>query len=189
MVHEDKEIELKFPLSDKQFLEIKERLGKETRFVGASNQKDEYFNSPHRNFLEPEIPIEWLSIRERDGKSVLNYKYWHRDEHGDFTHCDEFETVLESADQARKMFKALDFKSLITVEKKRLIFRRDGIEIALDDVKDLGYFIEVEAKEGFSSIDQAKDALFNLCNELGVDLATRDIKGYPNLIMIKKDLL
>ncbi|GEM_PF-3640113 len=47
-----------------------------------------------------------------------------------------------------KIFSALDFKKLITVDKKREVYLyKNEFEIAFDEVKNLGYFIEIEAKK------------------------------------------
>jgi len=122
MAQNNQEIELKFKLDEKEFLEIKEKISKIAKFVKNISHKDEYISPPHRNFLKPKYPYEWLSIRERGNKAILNYKHFYPEETEVHTHCDELEFEAENAEQLRQLFSALNFKTNITVEKQREVF-------------------------------------------------------------------
>ena len=60
MANNNIEIEIKIPLTENKFFEIKKKLEKISNFVKKSNQIDEYFTPSHRNFVEPKFPFEWL---------------------------------------------------------------------------------------------------------------------------------
>jgi|Deesub1362B_J571_1020462.scaffolds.fasta_scaffold05537_1 adenylate cyclase class 2 len=187
MANNDREIEIKIPLDKNTFSRAKEKLKGIAKFVKSLKQVDEYFTPMHRNFVEPKFPFEWLSIRRRGNKVFLNYKHYYPENVEIATHCDEFETEIKDPEQLEKIFSVLDFKKLVTVEKEREIYiYNDEFEIALDRVKDLGFFIEIEAIKDFGSIEKTREKLFEIANFLGIDISKTDKRGYPYLLMKKK---
>ena len=160
------------------------------RFVKSTKQIDEYLTPIHRNFVEPKFPFEWLSIRRRGEKVILNYKHYYPENVEITTHCDEFESEVKNPEQLEKIFSTLDFKKLVTVEKEREIYvYNDEFEIALDKVKDLGLFIEIEAIKDFGSVEETREKLFEFAKNLGIDITKTDKRGYPYLLMKKKGLI
>jgi len=190
MASNDKEIEIKIPIDVKTFNNLKKKLKKIAKFKNSKKQIDEYYNSPHRNFVKLKHPFESLSIRERGNKYILNYKHFHPENTNKFTHCDEFETEIKNPDKLKKIFSALDFKRLITVENDRELYvYNNEFEIALDKVKDLGFFIEIEALKESKNVKQTLKELFKFAKELKLDISKVDKKGYPYLMMYKKGLI
>lgn len=190
MAKNNLEIEIKIQLDKNTFFNVKEKVKKLAKFEKISHQIDEYFTPVHRNFVAPEFPFEWLSIRKRGEKVILAYKHYYPENVELTTHCDEFETEIENPDQLEKIFSALNFKKLVTVEKEREIYTyKDEFEIALDIVKELGYFIEVEAMKNFGSIEATREKVFEFAKNLGLDISKTDKRGYPFLLMEKKGLI
>jgi adenylate cyclase class 2 len=190
MVNNNIEIEIKIPLDEDIFFKVKEKLQKIAKFVKKSKQIDEYFTPAHRDFVEPKFPFEWLSIRKRGNKIILNYKHYYPENVEVTTHCDEFETEIKDPEQLEKIFSVLDFKKLVTVEKERETYIcNDEFEIVLDKVKDLGFFIEIEAIKDFGSIENTREKLFEFAKNLGIDVSKTDKRGYPYLLMKKKGLI
>lgn len=188
MAANDTEIEIKIPVDKDTFFKVREKL--KGNPVKKTHQKDDYFTPSHRNFVEPEFPFEWLSIRKRGDNFILNYKHFYPENVKTCTHCDEFETEIKNPEKIEKMFSALDLKKLVTVEKEREAFRhKDEFEIALDSVKDLGYFIEIEALKDFGSVELTREKLFEFAKNLGIDVSNPDKRGYPFLLMEKKGLV
>lgn len=190
MASNDKEIEIKIPINEKTFNNLKNRLKKIAKFKNSKKQIDEYYTPKHRNFVKPKLPYEWLSIRERGDKSILNYKYFHPKNAKVFTHCDEFETEIKGSEKLKKIFLSLNFKKLITIEKEREIYiYNNEFEISLDKVKDLGLFIEIEALKNSKNVKKTLKELFQFAKELNLDISKVDKKGYPYLMMHKKGLI
>jgi len=181
------EVELKFPLLNHEALV--QRLDKiAVREKMNDFLKDVYFTPVHRNFIAEEPTSEWLRIRtNNEGKSSINYKDYDKKKNGANTvHCDEFETEVGSERVLEKIFGRLDFREICVVEKKRSTWNFKDVEIAIDDVKDLGWFIELECKGSFSSIEEAKKHLYSVVKELDAELGEQDFKGYPKLLIEKK---
>ncbi len=190
MPHNDTEIEIKIKLDKESFSKVREKVENCAKFIKKVQQTDEYFTPAHSNFVEPKFPFEWLSIRKRGGKAILNYKHFHPENAEIHTHCDELETEINNPEGMRKIFSALGFKKLVVVDKEREVFvYEDEFEIALDVVKDLGYFIEIETMKDFGSVEEARKRLFEFAKILGVDVSNPDLRGYPFLMMEKKGLL
>ena len=190
MTKNNLEIEIKIQLDKNTFFNVKEKVKKLAKFEKISHQIDEYFTPAHRNFVAPKFHFEWLSIRKRAGKSIINYKHYYPENVELTTHCDEFETEIENPDQLEKIFSALNFKKLVTVEKEREIYLyKDEFEIALDIVKELGYFIEIEAMKDFGSIEATREKVFEFAKNLEIDISKTDKRGYPFLLMEKKGLI
>jgi adenylate cyclase class 2 len=189
MAHQDVEIEIKFVLTKTSYLALAKRLIKRAKFLEDSHQIDRYFNAPHRNFLEPEHPLEYLRLRESNGSGSINYKYWYKDSERASTHCDEYESGISNASALKKILTKLNFKEYLTVDKTRKSFDLNSeFEIDLDQVKELGYFVEIETTRDFGSVEKARSAIIKIAKELGVDISKIDKYGYVYLLMQKKKL-
>ena len=120
----------------------------------------------------------------------MNYKHFYPENAEAKTHCDEFETELGKSEQLEKLFSAINLQKLVTVEKERETYRfKDEFEIALDIVKDLGHFIEIEAIKNFGSVGAAREKIYEFAENLGIDVSKADKRGYPYLLMKKKGLI
>ncbi|MBW2963851.1 class IV adenylate cyclase [Candidatus Woesearchaeota archaeon] len=190
MAHNDTEIEKKFELSEASFRQIKDRLAKFAEFRKSSHQVDEYFTPHHRDFLDYDFPFEWLRIGLRDTKTILNYKHFYPENSTPFSHCDEFETEISDPERLKKIFAAIDMRPLITVDKQREVFIVDDeLEVVLDNVKGLGYFMEIETLKDFGSIEAGTQAIFDMARRLGLDVGKTVERGYPYLVMDKLGIL
>lgn len=190
MAHNNVEVEIKLPLSKQQFLKIKKKLEKIAKFVKSSHHEDDYYTPSDRSFLEPKYPYEWLTIRNRDGAVKFNYKHWYPEGVKYTTHCDEYEVGVGDGNLLAKILKALRFKKFISVEKKRLVFNYKGkLEVALDEVKNLGYFIEVEAMDDLGGPNNTHKELVKFTKSLGLTGTKTVPGGYAAELMRRKGLL
>jgi len=184
------EVEIKVSLTEKEFLQIKDKLNEIAKFEKKVKEEDEYFDLPNRSFLSYEYPFEWLSIRKRGNKNILNFKKLYPINSPEFTHADEFETEIGDADKLSKIFSAIDLKSIVIVDKIRECYNyKDEFEIALDNVKELGYFIEVEALVDFGGVEETRRKIFEFAEMLGVDISNKMNRGYPYLLMKARGLI
>ncbi|SRR4030042_2416756 len=190
MAQNNIEVEIKTKLTKSKFDEIKKLLHKNSKFIKSSHHVDDYYIPKHRNFLKPKYPYEWLSVRTRNGKTLLNYKCWHPKGKEYTKYCDEFETEIVDKGQLEKILKVLDVKRVISVDKQRLTYTyKNKFEIALDEVKTLGYFIEVEALKHKRDINKTHEELINFAKSLGVKRFINIPGGYAAEILRKKKLL
>jgi len=190
MAHNDVEIEIKIPINEDKFSELTEKLKSIAKFIKSSGQVDEYYTPAHRNFVATKLPFEWLSIRRRGGKNILSYKHWYPENAWVTTHCDEYETVIDDPERLEKILAVLNFKKLCVVDKVREIYLyNDELEIGLDNVKDLGYFIEIEAVKNLGSVEDTRQKLFDVAKMLNIDISNPDARGYAYLMCKKNGLI
>ncbi len=180
----DIEVEIKFPL--KNMTQLASNLNSiATPKKKDVFQKDTYFVPPHRDFMLYKRPYEWLRLRETAKGAHFNYKHFYPENVEKTDYCDEFQTNIEDADAVRKILASLDFKELVVVEKTRNTWHFKDVEIAIDDVKGLGPYIELEAKKEFSTPQEAKEFLRKILAEIDAEVGDEDIEGYPRVLMKK----
>lgn len=176
----DVETEIKIKLTETDFKRLNNVFKKEATFIKEIKQIDTYYQPTYRHFINQEIINEWLRIGKRGNKIILNYKNWYD------IHCDEYEVEIDNEENLKKIFKILGLEQIALVDKERTTyFYLDKYEIALDKVKELGYFIEIEVKKYTKSIIEEYDELLLLAKKLDLNLADIDKRGYPYYLLDK----
>ena len=181
------EVEVKFPL------EAGPDSAKETlKQLGATAaepivQADHYFNHPVRNFAESDEAFRIRSVGER------NWVTWKGSKVDSKTKTRrEIELPLgdgpQTAEQLSEVLLILDFRSVTIVRKTRtpheLRWNDRKFEIALDEVDELGWFLEVEliAEEG--DLESAQQAVLALATEFGLRETER--RSYLGMLLQKR---
>jgi len=162
-------------------------LKQNAKMVFENHQKDYYYTPIHRDFTKSRPLKEWLRIRE-SGKHSITYKNWHYNADGSSNYCDEYESKIEDSESLRKIFKSLDIKPLIVVDKKRQSWLFEEYEISLDNVVGLGNFVEVEYKS-HKKIDPNKKAkeMIEFLKSKGVGKVEINYSGYPHMLLFPKE--
>lgn len=126
-----REIEVKASVKNKKALiDAAKKLG--IHFGGPVHQEDTIYECEL-----PKTDSAWniFRIRRQDGKSILTMKYKastrSRDNH-------ERETLIEDAEQVADMLERVGYARGVRVTKKRCTAKYQGLEICLDEVKELG---------------------------------------------------
>lgn len=169
------EVEFKFPVGSlddirQQFVEL-----------GATEhsletQEDEYINDPLRDFKKMDIA---LRVRRIDENYWLTFKGPNLDATAKIR--TEIETQLvnqQAAEELKATFLGIGFYSVALVSKKRetltLVWDHQIVEVCLDDVAEVGTFVELEiVVEAAAEVDAAKSVLQSLADKLELKDATR----------------
>ena len=179
------EVEIKIKINSLR--KIKDKLQNYGKLVKSIKQIDEYYIPCHRDFFAHKpFPVEWLRIRTNPDRTILEYdRSINKNTKGEQEYAEEYETEISRPNELKKILKFLDFKKVITVEKEREIWDCGNLEICLDKVKGLGFFIEVEAKGNFENPTEAKKACYEFLNKLGVNVTSGNMinTGYPVLLL------
>ena len=177
----DIETEIKIKLTEDEFKKLNLFMKDSAKFMNESRQKDTYYQPTYRKFVNENIISEWLRIGERGNKKILTYKNWYD------IHCDEYETEIDSVENLNKIFNVLGLEEIAIVEKTRTTyFYLNKYEVALDFVKDLGYFIEIEVKKYDKQIMDEYDSLLKVAKQLNLNLDKIDKRGYPYYLINKR---
>jgi adenylate cyclase class 2 len=157
------EIELKVAVEG--FSAIRKKLKEiHAKRVCAINQTDVYYDHPLRDFRKTH---EILRIRvEKPEKLVLTYKSPVPSRRSK-TRI-EYEVNFDDAPSIRNILKALEFKPLVTVIKRRETWKLKDVSIHLDTVNGLGRFVEIEAVCRKEEKNIAEDMLFSTLSDLNL---------------------
>lgn len=171
-----REIEVKAKLIDKDgFLKAAQKLG--IQFSDIVVQEDKTY--------ETELPYDdpnWniFRLRKQDNKVILTMKHKASTRSRDNY---EYETVVEDENETIKILQRLGYKFGVDINKKRRIAKYNGLELCLDDVEQLGSFVEAEKlASDKADVDAIQFELWSLFNELGIKDTYRVHKGYDTLM-------
>jgi len=185
MANKDIEIEIKLPLKNPD--ELKKFLNKNASLVSENvYQKDSYYIPVHRDFLAVKYPFEWLRLRKSKKGMFITYKHFFPENVKKTNYCDEFETRIDNFEAIEKMFKSLDFKEAVVIEKSRTAWIFEEVEIVIDEVTGLGFYIELEATGHFENPKDGKEYLYKVLKKLSAEVGEEDIRGYPYRILENK---
>ena len=177
------EIEIKATFDNKK------DLIKSLKSIGAKQEKtkhqiDEYYNHPSRD--------------TRETKEYIRLRYKPNEDNGIFAHHlnisdgvnKEFEVPIADVKTFKQILEGLNFPLLGTIDKKRETFKFEDFSITIDEVKDIGNFIEIELDGNESEIDSKKARCIEMLEKINIpkknickgvwlcDIATGKIK-YP----------
>jgi len=165
-------------------------LEKSGDFKSENHQVDEYFSPAHRDFIASRPVNEWLRLRDSNGIYSINYKNWHREKDGRDYYCDEYETKIEDLIQLKKILEVLNFKSLVKVNKVRKIWTYKNYEIAVDSVKGLGDFVEIEyiGKNEKVNPEEITEEMIKFLKNIGCGKIKRNYVGYPFQLLFPSEV-
>ena len=112
-----------------------------------------------------------MRLRESPKGKSITYKHFHPENVKITDYCDEYESIVENIDAVKKIFEALDMKEVIVVEKYRKVWIYKEVEIAVDEVTDLGGFVELEVIKSFKDGKEGKKYLREILDELEIKVA------------------
>ncbi len=156
------EIELKVRVPDLAPIREALRSGN-ARFLGKAEERDAYYNAPHRNFRKTD---EARRGRLSEGRAVLTYK-GPKIKSLRLKAREELNTGIESGPVAEEILEKLGFVRTAAVNKVRESYALGKATVSLDEVEGLGTFVEIEV---ISTGDReaALNEIGQLKKELGI---------------------
>lgn len=145
-------------------------------------QNDTYFSPLHFPFLGGKIDNECLRLRILENKNILSYKKFVKETDSSFAHCIEHEMEITDIEKLKLILNDLRIKEEFTLRKERKSFiYKNTIEIALDKVDKLGYFIELEIKDQTSIKDSLKN-MNEFITKFNITESMRNYEGYSYML-------
>jgi predicted adenylyl cyclase CyaB len=160
------------------------------KFLGNKKTLDIYLFDPKRNDLKPDKNGQLkncLRVRNKDEKTSIAYKVDYFDEKGIWLYSDEYEIEASNFKNTLDIFKKLGYEELVKIKNTKSTFINDDYEIVLEDVNNLGIFMEVERhnvgqKEDIVNI---KKEIWNWIQKLGIKVGLELTMGKPELMLRK----
>lgn len=140
-------------------------------------QKDKIFLHNSIEFPDIKKGTVILRIRNSNGNLIMTLKKQLENELDNI----EKEITINNPNQGEEILKHLDFREVLRVTKKRITCKYKEFEICLDEVEQLGTFIEVEKITSEDSIQTQKE-LFEFLETLGIKKEDQVMKGYDTLM-------
>ncbi len=175
------EVECRIELSRKEFKKIKNSL--EDKITKELDQADTYYNPPHRDFAITDKGRDFLRVRLNKNKNCeLTYKHAKYDENNKLERMLEQTVTIDDCQTLKEILETIGFRRYLTVNKKRYVAEIPNFEICLDQIKDLGYFVEIEYTGEITDEKEAYQACLNQTKILNVaNPKTCDI-GYVQML-------
>ncbi|MCX6786422.1 MAG: class IV adenylate cyclase [Candidatus Kaiserbacteria bacterium] len=173
------EIEVKAKITD--ISTIVSKLGKIGCALSEPIIQDDYiFNQKGVDLNNHEHNTPVLRIREQNGKIFFTLKKNRSSE----LDCVEKEIEVSDRNELKDIIELLGFEQTVEVHKRRRKGNYGNYEICLDEVQELGSFIEVE-KMSDEDGEKVQNELFEFLKMLGVNKEDRVSIGYDTQIWLK----
>ena len=98
----------------------------------------------------------------------------------------EHEVEISSKEEMEQALFLMGYKEAVRVNKTRVITHYDTCEICIDDVENLGTFIEMEKLTKDGDSDKIQEELFKFFESLGISRTDRVMSGYDILMLQEK---
>ena len=143
-----------------------------------------------QNILKKAVLLRNLKLDNKEIKKIT-YKNKEVDKKGDVISEQKINLDCNDLEKAKELFEHLEFKELIRVKYKVVVYCKGKVEYAFQDVENLGTLIEYENTEDFDgkSLDEINDAKKKMYNEMkntGIYITEeKDVKKAYELIVNK----
>jgi len=166
------EIEAKLKVGSLE--EIEHRLAElGAEFIEEQLQTDYHFDDTKATFAKTDRCLR-LRRQAAGGGERFFLTYKGAKEESDFKKRQEIELEIKDADSAEKLLSALGYKMVLSVEKKRQLWRLGGCEVALDRLELLGDFVEIEGPDS--------ETIANAQKKLGLSELPHILQSYAALV-------
>lgn len=173
------EIEAKIPVADLK--PIADRLTSlKAVLKDAVREEDIYFDNGAVELIKKDCG---LRLRKRLSdvhplQIILTYKGPRQE--SAFKSRPEYQVRLDDAEALVTIFQSLGFRESLKIQKIRQIWRLDDCEICLDDVSQLGLFVEVEGP--------SENIVQSVLVKLGLNPAHHISEGYARMMAARLNL-
>ena len=184
-----KEIEILVELYDS--IDDAKKILENFEYVGLKHTIDEYYYDPKRDDLKPDKDNQishCLRLRSKNNEYYITYKDDVFD-NGKWLYSNEYETKIDSIDMIKEIFNRLGLKKFIEIDNKKEIYKTDKYEIALENVKDLGVFMEVEyCTNDDVDIISVKKEIQDFIDSLNINVSEELNIGKPEMYLHKYNI-
>ena len=129
-----------------------------------------------------------MRLRQKNNEYSITYKDDVFD-NGKWLYSNEYESVVESLDMIKEIFNRLGLIKFIEINNEKETYICDDYEIVLENVKDLGIFIEVEyCTNDDVDVKEIKKNIQSFIDKLGIKVSPELTMGKPEMYMKKHNI-
>lgn len=154
------EIESKAFIPQKELKRIIKLANKKFKFIKEEIKTDIYYSN-----LKKIIRIRKLNTLEK----IVTFKKKILDNNNAIEINKEIEFKIDNINNFLILIKELEFKKLYKKIKKSLVYQTNNLNIEINEIKNLGFFLEIEKIiNNQNDIDLAKKEIHNIINQFGL---------------------
>ena len=160
------EIEAKFKIHNPA--EVREKLlSCQAEHVQTVLQEDTYLDTDERQLYRNDTGLRLRTVKKinpkgPDDKQIITLTYKGPRREGDLKIREEQEVIVNSADTTLAILARLGYHPTISFQKRRESFKLKNAQIELDELPQMGFFLEIEADD--EQIVQSVRELLGLAN-------------------------
>jgi adenylate cyclase class 2 len=186
------EVEVKVAITDSEVMTQK-LIDSGAKVLNSEVQVDTYFDHPCRTFVETDEairvrirnPLDEQGMAASYAPNELTYKGPKLDKKTKTR--TEYSVGIDDTDSIVSILESLSFKTIAKVTKKRTFFDLRDITISIDDVEEVGLFLELESiAHHKDEMESAKKAIFEILDELGIDAKQSIRDSYLEMYMDRR---
>jgi len=163
------EVEVKFRVDFNSIRDRIESLG--ASLVREELQEDIYFSIPYPRLLR-------VRNVSNVGRAFLTYK--EIKDPGRNEEFDELEVEVSDFRVTAEILRRLGFEADVVVRKRRLVYKLGNVTFELNDVEDIGAFLDIEIIS--DNVEEAKKKIWEIAGKLGLSEEDVEPRLYQELI-------
>ncbi len=174
------EVEAKIRISNSK--KVIKKIGAISKYQGTERKVDDYYTLEDLSHY----PRKSLRIRKRGGFYEINFK--HRLSYINGVHVKkETEFRVSNIDGFLNLIRDFGFKKWLRKEKITKLYKiRDNFHIEMNNVKGLGWFLEIEYLTDKKRIEKARIEVLKFVRKLGFKEKDLISEGYTKMLWDKK---
>lgn len=184
------EVEVKLPIYRRS---ITERGLVEAGFEAGDlvEESDVYYTAGFHDFIKLDEALRIRTSRNLTRQEAVSYLTFKGKKLDDVSMTRlELETTVGDGTVADAILSALGFEALFPVKKLRQYYHRGRVTACLDQVSDLGSFLELEVQtEEEAGREEALDEIRQILAGLGSDMSETTRRSYLSMLMKKKGIM
>ena len=149
-------VEIEAKLKVDSPMEVEQKLtGLGAEFLAEQSQKDCFFDDADASLITTDRCLR-LRRQSVDGGERFFLTYKGAKEKDNFKKRQELEIEILEAERMEELLSALGYKKVLTIEKRRSVWKYGGCSVALDRLALLGDFVEIEGPDDAAIADVQK---------------------------------
>ena len=167
------EVETKIPFKEKDLISVRNRIKKIARFVKKQTKKDDYYTLEYFQYPEK-------SLRVRDMGKIREVNFKKRISFVNGIHAKkEVQFQISDIKGFFDLIEDFGFRKWLHKEKTTELYKtKSGVNIELNHVKKLGWFLELEVLCSNKEINNARKKIKEARESLGFSEKDSEVRGY-----------
>ena len=175
------EVEIKLRADHDRLRERLDALG--ATQTASVQQIDTYYDAPHRSFADTDEALRIRRETTTEGEETTKLTYKGPLIEVESKTREEHETRVGDDDAAAGVLDGLGFEPAATVDKERAYHEVEGYTVVLDNVAELGTFVEIEQEAPEDEIDAVREGAVEILDRLGLDADEQIRTSYLGLLL------